>query len=77
MRLSFKGHFDGHAIVPDEPVELPVGEPLVVDVASGTQGADAQLVERLAAVERMASRAVRGVNLPAEALRRDAIYGDD
>jgi hypothetical protein len=30
MRRSFTAHFDGKAIVPDEPVQLPVGQRLRV-----------------------------------------------
>ncbi len=29
---AIKAHFDGKVIVPDEPLELPVGEKLVVTV---------------------------------------------
>jgi len=32
MALSIAAHFDGKVIVPDEPVELPVGEPLRVQL---------------------------------------------
>ena len=31
---TIAAHFDGKVIVPDEPVELPVGEPLRVTVAT-------------------------------------------
>ncbi len=30
--ISFKGHWDGKVIVPDEPVELPGDQPLHVTV---------------------------------------------
>ena len=33
MTKSLTAHFDGKVIVPDEPVELPVGQPLRVVVA--------------------------------------------
>lgn len=77
MRLSFRGHFDERAIVPDEPVELPLGEPLTVDVAPTTPAPDLEIAARLAVVDRMAARAIPGLNLPAEALSRESIYGDD
>jgi hypothetical protein len=37
MTMSIKAHFDGKAIVPDEPVNLPINQPLriEVDVAAG------------------------------------------
>ena len=30
--VSIKAHFDGEAIIPDEPVDLPRGRALVVDI---------------------------------------------
>jgi hypothetical protein len=30
MTQTISAHFDGKVIVPDEPVQLPVGQPLVV-----------------------------------------------
>src|SRR6266700_2995508 len=32
MPVTIRAHFDGRVIVPDEPVELPVGEPLEVEL---------------------------------------------
>jgi hypothetical protein len=28
--IALKGHYDGKVIVPDEPVDLPTGEPLII-----------------------------------------------
>ncbi|HEV3255696.1 MAG TPA: hypothetical protein VG013_02330 [Gemmataceae bacterium] len=39
MTRSITAHFDGKVIVPDEPVELPVGQPLRVHVELATQPA--------------------------------------
>lgn len=33
MTLTFSAHFDGSALVPDEPVELPMGQRLIITVA--------------------------------------------
>ncbi|MEE9296520.1 MAG: hypothetical protein V3W34_16370 [Phycisphaerae bacterium] len=30
--IRFKGHWDGKGIVPDEPVEIPNGQPLQITV---------------------------------------------
>lgn len=30
--VAMRGHFDGKAIIPDEPVDLPIGQPLMVRV---------------------------------------------
>jgi hypothetical protein len=39
MTQTFSAHFDGKVIVPDEPVQLPVGQPLrlVITVESPTR----------------------------------------
>ncbi|MEX0777441.1 MAG: hypothetical protein WD042_17185 [Phycisphaeraceae bacterium] len=36
MTTRLRAHFDGKVLVPDEPVDLPVGEPLELTVC-GTQ----------------------------------------
>jgi hypothetical protein len=33
--MTIKAHFDGKVIVPDEPVSLPVDQPLVIQVSNG------------------------------------------
>lgn len=38
MTTTVKAHFDGKVFVPDEPVELPVNEPVELQVASGLVG---------------------------------------
>ena len=32
MIRSFKAHYDGKTIVPDEPIELPINQPLTLHV---------------------------------------------
>jgi len=78
MPVTIRAHFDGRVIVPDEPVELPVGEPLEVElkpIAVTREGFDRNLTvdERL---QRLASASGRisGPNIPAEALRRENLY---
>ena len=72
MTLTFRAHFDGKVIVPDEPVELPEGQPFDVELRIGEREAD----PRKAALQRVISRAIPQLNLPAEALRRERIYHD-
>jgi hypothetical protein len=45
MTMSIKAHFDGKTIVPDEPVNLPVNQPLrvKVDISSQEGGTAAEL----------------------------------
>jgi hypothetical protein len=41
MTQTFTAHFDGKVIVPDEPVQLPVGQPLRVQLELATSAAKA------------------------------------
>ena len=78
MPVTIRAHFNGTVIIPDETVNLPVDQPLVLEVeplASGQEPAadeltTAQRRERLA----MASGRLSGSNIPAEALRRENLY---
>lgn len=46
MTKIIDAHFDGKVFIPDEPVELPVGQPLriQIDVPDGNVGAFADLL---------------------------------
>jgi hypothetical protein len=77
MSIRVRVHFDGKAIIPDEPVDLPVDEPIEADLhVLSREGKEQDIARRLAAIERIASRAVRGTNIPDEALRRENMYED-
>lgn len=83
MTRTIRAHFDGRVIVPDEPLDLPVNEPLQVQVTAPATGAApagglaASPAERGAAVDRLLSKPVQGLNLPDAALGRESIYGDE
>ena len=32
MSMTLRAHFDGKVIIPDEPVELPIDQPLTVQI---------------------------------------------
>ncbi len=80
--MTIRAHFDGTVIVPDEPVDLPLHEPIEIEVRSRAEGPAA--VPQTAAVrQRMASlddfvgrHSVRGANIPGEQLRREHLYDD-
>jgi hypothetical protein len=80
MRLSFRAHYDGKVIVPDEPVELPVNTPITLEV--GSSEAVPPLLktpeERRAAWQRFLDRAAANPvpHVPLEALRRENLYED-
>ena len=77
MTRIIRAHFDGRVIVPDEPLDLPVNEPLEVQVTAAAGGLATSAAERRAAVDRLLSHPVQGLNLPDAALSRESIYGDD
>ena len=86
MTTTLRAHFDGETLVPDEPVDLPVGQPLTVTVMPSPKGSGKlpifadptrTLEEKLAALRELASGGVEGTNIPDEALRRENMYGDD
>jgi hypothetical protein len=78
MTVRIKAHFDGKMIVPDEPVDLPVGTAVTVEATLSPKTSVSPTVEaRLAAVRRIAGRATRGTPIPDEAFRRENMYGDD
>ncbi len=75
MTTRVLAHFDGKVIVPDEPVDLPVGEPLELDLRrlTGT-GPLPTPEERRAVLRELVAQAIPGLNIPDEALRRESIY---
>lgn len=75
MSLTLRAHFDGKVIVPDEPVELPVGQPLSVEVqVAASNGSSLSGEEWHAALDRLVAVAIPGLNIPDEALRRENLY---
>ncbi len=75
MMTTLRAHFDGKVIVPDEPVELPVNQPLKVLVhLAALECSDLRPEERRAALDRIVARAISGLNIADEALRRENLY---
>lgn len=74
MSVIIKAHFDGKTIVLDEPVDLPVNEPLEFELKQAPEETKWDPEKAKEAMERIASRAVHGLNIPDEALRRENLY---
>lgn len=76
MDTLIRGHFDGKVIVPDEPVELPVGEPLEIVLrpvpAADVPLSDAEVERRLYWLRQLEPVSVPPI--PDEALRRENLY---
>lgn len=91
--MTIRAHFDGKVLVPDEPVSLPVGKPLDVDVREPSNGVSPEVAAAMEAAKDPGWRTRRlqafvqfrervrlrpaGPRIPTEALRREYIYGDD
>jgi hypothetical protein len=75
MAIVIRAHYDGKAIVPDEPVDLPVDTPITAELTVIEEKlAPADIKRRLAAWRRFSARAVKGASIPLEALRRENMY---
>ena len=85
MTHRVRARYDGRVLILEEPVDLPVGEPLDVTIQSAARAEkppiladpNRSLEEKLAAIEGTFSHGVPGIDLPTEALRRENMYGDD
>jgi hypothetical protein len=78
MSMTIRARFDGKVIIPDEPVELPVGQPLQIEVSAASAEYSALTPEeRRAALDRLIARAIPGLSIPDEALRRENLYADE
>jgi len=77
MSVIIKAHYDGKAIIPDEPVDLPVNEPLEVELRSSPEFLPWDSEKAKEAWERLKSHAIPGLNIPDEALRRENMYDPD
>jgi hypothetical protein len=82
MTCTVRAHFDGKAIIPDEPVDLPVGKPLQLTVEPLPDRQERLPVfadpsatheDRRRAIQRIFASGVEGVNLPDEAMSRESI----
>jgi hypothetical protein len=84
--MKIRAHFDGKVIVPDESVDLPVGQQLEIEVSRirnredhSTRPEIPDVDERrskMEAYEYFRDHAIEGVVIPDEALRRENLYSD-
>lgn len=77
MCLHIRGHFDGEFIVPDGPVDLPIDQPLDIEItAPSANGHDAAaLRQRVEKLKHFFARPPLG-DVPLESLRRENLYDD-
>ena len=70
--ITVRAHFDGKALVPDEPVDLPRHEPLVLYVER--VGGEAPTLPQASADEWLASNPVDDPSLPSDGARQHDHY---
>jgi hypothetical protein len=83
MTPRIRAHFDGRVIVPDQPVDLPVNEPLEIAITpcgkngavNGAAPSPEVIRERLGKLDSIAGK-FSGPVLSDEALRRENVYDD-
>jgi hypothetical protein len=76
MAIVIKAHYDGKTIVPDEPVDLPVNQPLEFELKQQPQWLPWDPEKADEAWEWLKSHRVKGLRIPDEALRRENLYED-
>lgn len=75
MSIKARVHFDGKTIIPDEPVDLPVDEPIEAEFTV-VHGERRRSPAREAAWQKLLSRRIPGLKIPDEALSRENLYED-
>jgi hypothetical protein len=76
MATVIRAHFDGKVIVPDEPVDLPLNEPIKLQFVQGPEPIAWDPEKAKQAIKWLTERAIPGLNIPDEALRRENMYED-
>lgn len=78
MKTAIRAHFDGKVFVPEEPVDLPEGEQVILQVLAPShpvqRAKTPEQFEQL--LDELRATTVPGVNIPDEALRREHLYHD-
>ncbi len=75
MAMRIRAHYDGKTIVPDDPVDLPINQSLVIQLAV-EKPQRRRTSSKDAAWRRLLAGRVSGVRIPDEALRRENMYED-
>lgn len=83
MTLHLRAHFDGRVLVPDQPVDLPINQPLEVEVvacgpaglANGELASSEAVSERIQRIDDFFRLPPLG-HLPPDTLRRENLYDE-
>ena len=75
MAIVARVHFDGKTVVLEEPVDLPINESIEAEFrVPDAKLSPKEIRKRRAAIKRLASKAIHGLNVPDFALSRESIY---
>jgi len=73
MQKIIRARFSGRVIVPEEPLELPEGQSLEVSIKCLPE-APPNTIDAQRAWQEIKATAIKGSNIPSDALRREHIY---
>lgn len=76
MGISIRMHFDGKVFIPDEPVDVPINEPLDFELKGVPETLPWDPEKAEAAWQWIKSHPIKGLNIPDEALDRGSLYED-
>ena len=76
MAISIRMHFDGKVFIPEEPVDVPINESFSFEMKQVPEHLPWDPEKAKQAVKWLTSRAISGLNIPDEALRRENLYED-
>ena len=76
MSIVFRAHYDGKTLVPDEPVFLPINEPLDFEMKPIPEHLPWDPKKADEAWEWIKSHPIRGLKIHDEAMRRENLYED-
>ena len=75
MSVVIRMHFDGKVFIPEEPVDVPVNEPLEAEFKTLNARAERRKRAR-EAWERFTANPITGLSISDESLRRENLYED-
>jgi predicted DNA-binding antitoxin AbrB/MazE fold protein len=74
MQKVIRARFSGRVIIPEEPLELPEGQSLEVSIKCLPSEAHPNALNAQRAWEEIKATAIKGLNIPSDALRREHLY---
>jgi len=74
MQKVIRARFSGRVIIPEEPLELPEGQTLEVIIRCIPSEIYSDAVSAQRAWQEIKATAIKGLNIPNEALRRERLY---